>query len=149
MPISFMIPKKIRPRTDDGYFEVLAKAIFQVGFNWRIVERKWPDIRRAFHGFRLARVARMDTDEVDRILRDPRIRNGRKVLAIIEDAQRLQRLTAEYGSVRRYVVALRRRPYAERRKRLVRAFRGVGPTAAFVFLYTVSEPVPDWHRRLD
>ncbi len=145
-----MIPRKVRPRTDDAYFEVLAKAIFQSGFNWRIVERKWPDIRRAFRGFRLDRVARLTDDDVDRLLRDPGIiRNGRKVLSVIANAQQFRRLVGEYGSFRRFLSSIRKRPYAERRKVLVRMFRSVGPTAVFVFLYTVSEPVPHWHARND
>lgn len=145
-----LIPKKLRPSSDDGYLEILAKTIFQVGFNWDIVERKWLDIRRAFHGFRVHRVGNIDEQEFDALLKDSRvIRNSRKLNAIIRCAGIFLRLRTEHGSVKKYLRELRSLAYAERRKRLVKLLPGIGPTGVFVWLYTVSEPVPDWHARLD
>ena len=46
-----MPPKQIRPKSLADYLEVLSKIAFEAGLSWRVVEAKWEDIRRAFHGF--------------------------------------------------------------------------------------------------
>lgn len=148
MPHGHMIPKKFVPKSDDEYFEVLSKAVFQVGFNWRVVEKKWPAISKAFHGFAIERVARMSIDEVDELLKNKDIiRNGRKIMAVIANAQEFREIKKEHGSMKKFLRSLRSRPYSERRKILDKMFTSIGPTGVFVWLYTVNEPVPSWHRR--
>ncbi|MBI2984160.1 MAG: DNA-3-methyladenine glycosylase I [Candidatus Kerfeldbacteria bacterium] len=148
MPRGYLIPKKFTPRSNDEYFEVLAKAIFQVGFNWKIVERKWPDIHRAFHGFHLHRVAALTDNNIDRLLKDPAIiRNGRKITAIVDNAGLFLKLAAEHGSIKKYLHSLRHLSYRQRRKILVKQFKSIGPTGLFVWLYTVNEPVSSWPER--
>jgi len=148
MPHSIIIPKKFTPRSDREYFEILAKSIFQAGFNWHIVERKWPSITKAFLGFDLYRVSRMTDHDLDQLLKNPGvIRNGRKIQAIIENARKIRQLSKEHGSFRKFLSSNRTWKYPERRKFLVKQFASVGQTALFVFLYTVNEPVPHWHRR--
>lgn len=150
MPRSYMIPKKSTPKNDDGYFEVLSKTVFQVGFNWRVVENKWSAIAKAFHGFRIGRVAKIDVEEVDELLKNKEIiRNGRKVLATIANAKKFLEVKKEHGSFRKFLASIRKQPYAERRKILSKMFASIGPTGVFVFLYTVNEPVPHWHQRND
>ena len=46
--MDIIIPPKRKPNSDSGYFEILSKAVFQAGFSWKIVERKWVPIREAF-----------------------------------------------------------------------------------------------------
>ena len=83
------IPPKITPKDDNGYFEELTKAIFRAGFSWGVVRAKWGGFRTAFHGFDLARVADYNPDDVSRLAEDARIvRNRRKILATIENAER-------------------------------------------------------------
>ncbi len=150
MPRSYMIPKKFVPKSDNGYFEVLSKTVFQVGFNWRVVEKKWPDIHKAFHGFRIELVAKMDIDDVDALLKNKQIiRNGRKIMAVIANAQKFLEIKKKHAAVKKFLRSLRKKPYRERRKILSKMFAGIGPTGVFVFLYTVDEPVPHWHQRND
>jgi len=40
-----------RPKTDDAYLEKMAKTVFRSGFNWDVIEKKWPDFREAFEDF--------------------------------------------------------------------------------------------------
>jgi 3-methyladenine DNA glycosylase Tag len=39
------------PKDDASYFDFMSMAIFTAGLNWRLVEKKWPDFRKAFDGF--------------------------------------------------------------------------------------------------
>lgn len=144
----YEIPPRQVPESDSGYLEVLTKSIFQAGFCWQVIRDKWPGFRRAFDGFDVDTVAGYGARDVERLLADMGIvRNGRKIEATVQNARIAQRLIAEHGSIHAYLRSLDGLRYAERRRRLTRLFHHLGPTGAFVFLYTVGEEVPDWEQR--
>jgi len=89
--------------SDDRWLSGMAKAVFRAGFNWSVVENKWPDIEAAFDGFDPYRVASLSDDELDALMKDKRIiRQWRKLRAIRENAQYLIELAAEHGSAAKY-----------------------------------------------
>ena len=142
------IPPKVTPTTDSGYLEELTKAIFRAGFSWRVVRGKWDSFRRSFDGFEIDRVAGYGPDHLDRLFNDAGIvRNRRKILATIDNAQRMQTLIAEHGSFHSYLRSLDELDYYERVKVLTGEFVGLGRTGAFVFLHCVNEETPSWHKR--
>lgn len=145
---SYHIPARRRPKSDDGYFEILAQSVFQAGFSWEVVRRKWLNFRKAFHSFRVRRVARMTPRDVSRLLRDPGIiRNGEKLRAVIENARIFGTLQGEHGSFKAFIASIRKLPYAKRRAVLAKTFRWVGPTGAYHFFWCVGEDVPEWEDR--
>lgn len=76
----------------------MARAIFQAGFNWSVIDAKWPGFEEAFDGFDPGRVAFYHDGDIDRLLADRRIvRNGAKITAVLENALFLQSLQAETG----------------------------------------------------
>ncbi len=142
------IPPRVKPEDDNGYFEMLTKAVFRSGFSWAVIRQKWPDFQRALDRFDIHRIAAYDDGDIDRLLRDPGIvRNGRKIVATIDNARTFLRLIREHGSFESYLRSLDGAPYAQRREALVSEFRNLGPTGVFVFLYTVDEDVPSWEDR--
>jgi 3-methyladenine DNA glycosylase Tag len=144
----YEIPPRKKPQDDNGYLEQMTKAIFQAGFSWRVVENKWPNFQQAFAAFDIRQVAAFDERDLDRLARDKGIvRNGRKIAATIENARELERIVAEHGSVHAYLRSMDDWSYAQRRKELVKRFKGLGPTGVFVFLWCVDEEVPDWENR--
>jgi 3-methyladenine DNA glycosylase Tag len=66
-------PQRIEPTKLGDYLEVMAKAVFQSGISWRVVESKWPGIREAFQGFDAARVAAIQLLEVNELVTDTRV----------------------------------------------------------------------------
>jgi DNA-3-methyladenine glycosylase I len=83
-----MPPKQIRPKSNADYLDVISMIAFEAGLSWRVVEAKWYDIRRAFHGFDPERVARMTPRAVDKLLEDARlIRSRSKIEATILNAE--------------------------------------------------------------
>jgi 3-methyladenine DNA glycosylase Tag len=143
-----IIPPRRRPADDNGYFEMLAQAVFQAGFSWRVVRDKWPGFQRAFDGFDIEKVARYDFTDIERLLADPGIiRNGRKIEAVIANARVMQGLIAEHGSFYAYLRTLDHLPYEKRKRELARRFRWLGRTGVFCFLWCVDEEVPDWEDR--
>lgn len=142
------IPRRDKPRGDNGYFEQITKAIFRAGFSWRVVDNKWPSFQRAFDGFDIDRVAAYDEPDLDRLLADKGIvRNGRKIVATIDNARELQRIIAQHTSVHAYLRSMDDGSYAQRRAELSARFKGLGPTGVFTFLWSVNEKVPEWEDR--
>jgi len=41
--------------SDDRLLSEFSKRVFQAGFNWSVVENKWPGFEKAFRGFDIAR----------------------------------------------------------------------------------------------
>jgi 3-methyladenine DNA glycosylase Tag len=73
--------------------------VFQAGISWRVVDAKWPGITKAFHGFKVERVARMTDREIDALAKDERvIRSRPKIAAVVHNAGQIWRRTSRSGS---------------------------------------------------
>ena len=148
MSVGHEIPHRAKPDTDDGYLEQLTRAVFQSGFSWAVIRDKWPDFVQAFDGFSVDAVADYSDCDLERLLNNPGIvRNGRKIVATIENARTFQHLAETHGSFYNYLRSLDGLPYSEKRQVLIKHFRNLGPTGVFVFLWRVDEMVPSWEER--
>jgi 3-methyladenine DNA glycosylase Tag len=95
-------PEMLEAIGDDRWLAMMARCLFQAGFNWKVVEGKWPGFEAAFEGFDPARVAHYADAAMDRLLSDKGIvRNGAKIQAVIENAVFLTELASEQGSAAR------------------------------------------------
>jgi DNA-3-methyladenine glycosylase I len=75
-------------RGDRAIFERLCLEAFQSGLSWLTILRKRENFRAAFAGFDLAKVARFDEDDRQRLMADVGIvRNRAKINAAIVNAQ--------------------------------------------------------------
>ncbi|WP_172300374.1 DNA-3-methyladenine glycosylase I [Pseudoruegeria sp. HB172150] len=84
---------------DDRWLSRFTEMIFKSGFNWKVVEAKWPGFEEAFHGFDVGPCAMMDDEWLDALLQDTRIvRNGAKIQSVRDNAVMLQDLAAKYGT---------------------------------------------------
>ncbi len=138
-----MEPPQITARTVDDYLEQLSKGVFQAGISWRVVDAKWPQIRKAFHDFETERVARMTDRQVDALTKDERvIRSRPKIAAVVHNAREMLSLERERG-FRKYLQSFA--DYEPLAADLKKRFKFVGDSGAYHFLYAVRHPVPDWH----
>lgn len=88
---------------DDRWLSMMAKCLFQAGFHWKVIEAKWLGFETAFEGFDPSRVAFYGDEEIDRLISDKAIvRNGAKIMAVIENARFLTDLAAEHGSAAKF-----------------------------------------------
>lgn len=86
------------------WLDAMAKALFQAGFNWSVIDAKWPAFETAFEGFDVRRVAHYGDADIDRLLADKSIvRNGAKITAVIDNARLLSRLGDESGGASRHL----------------------------------------------
>lgn len=93
-----LTPRELAATPDDRWLSTMAMCLFQAGFNWKVIAAKWPGMEEAFDGFDPVRVAAYRDDDVDRLLSDTRIvRNGAKVMAVIDNAHFVNELVSEHG----------------------------------------------------
>src|SRR3546814_15195427 len=97
----------------------MTRRVFQAGFNWSVVDAKWPGFEVAFDGFDVNRCALMSDDDLDRLLSDPRVvRNGVKLRSVRENAAFLLYLGAEHGYAARLFAHWTSQPLARYSGRL-------------------------------
>ena len=136
-------PPQITPERLGDYLEVMSKSIFQTGISWKVVNNKWPGIRDAFRGFDATAVASLTEGEIASLATDPRIiRNRKKVDAIVDNARRLIELDEEHAGFLDYLRS--HGGFEPTVKDLRKNFRFLGDTGAFIFLYVVGQPVPEY-----
>ncbi|HWA63347.1 MAG TPA: DNA-3-methyladenine glycosylase I [Caulobacteraceae bacterium] len=88
---------------DDRWLAQMTKCVFQAGFNWKVIENKWPGFEAAFHGFDPPLNAAMSEEEFDAHLKDTRIiRNAQKVMSVRANAQFVVDLAREHGSAAKF-----------------------------------------------
>lgn len=125
----------LRRITDDRWLSGMARSLFQAGFNWKVVDNKWPDIEAAYDGFNPRAVAFQSDDDLDALVRDPRvIRQWRKLKAIRDNAHYVVDLAAEHGSASDYFAAFPDTEYVDLLDDLKRRGSFLGGTTAQYFL---------------
>ena len=87
-----LLPKtKSKPQlkklSSDRYLAEFTRKIFQSGFVWRVVDKKWPQFEEVFWEFDVERLLMMPDDMLERKASDPGIiRNFSKVKTVLENA---------------------------------------------------------------
>jgi len=130
------------PKELSGYLDAMARVMFQTGISWRVVDAKWPGIRDAFHGFEPARVVRLTTKDIDRLMGDTRvIRNRKKLEAIASNARRMLELEAEHKGFKRYLDTLG--DFEATKKEIHKQFAFMGDAGTWYFLWMVGRKRPE------
>lgn len=119
----------------------MSRAIFTAGLNWRMVENKWPDFRRAFDDFAPAKVSKFGQKDVNALMNDTKIvRNEKKIWATIENARTVLDLAKEHGSMKGYIGS-----FGKKEKLVLEDLQGrfkfMGPSTARMFLWMVGYPL--------
>jgi len=91
------------PKNDDEYFERMTKALFQGGLNWKMIDDKWPNFEKAFAGFSIPKVAKFGDKQIAKLMENQGIvRNERKIMSTIYNAQQSLVIEKEFGSFKDY-----------------------------------------------
>ena len=138
-----------RPKNDDGYFEQMSRSVFLAGLNWKVIEKKWPDIKRLFANFSIDAVAQFSDADIDRLLKDDgMIRSAKKISAVVANAQTMQKVEQEYGSFVKYLQAEKAKSEEALLKDLHKRFAFLGESTAVIFLFSVGEEMPETMKRM-
>ena len=91
---------------DDQLFERLVLEINQAGLSWITILKKADNFRKAYHGFKIEKVAKYGEKDRARLMEDSGIiRNRLKINAAIVNAQKILELRKEYGSFKGWLDA--------------------------------------------
>ncbi|MEM8839239.1 MAG: DNA-3-methyladenine glycosylase I [Pseudomonadota bacterium] len=118
---------------DDRWLSMMTKCIFQAGFSWKVIEKKWPGFEAAFDNFHVARCAFLNDEDFERLLSNKDIvRNGVKIRAVQENARFISEIAECHGSAAAYFTSFPSSAYVELLEALKkRGTRLGGSTAQF------------------
>ncbi|MFK7879638.1 DNA-3-methyladenine glycosylase I [Roseobacter sp.] len=89
--------------TDDRWLAAMSRAIFNAGFNWKVVEAMWPGFEVAFKRFDPGACSMMDDVWFDALISDKSIvRHGPKIRAVQENAVFVREESEKHGGFGRF-----------------------------------------------
>jgi DNA-3-methyladenine glycosylase I len=128
------------PRSDKEYFSLLSRAVFSAGLGPKVVESRWAEMDKAFHGFDPVKVRDMGEADIVRLLGDPGvIRNRRKIEAVIRNAAAFVETLEAHKSFQVYLDALGAGTDLDAAAQsLSETFTHLGRTSALFFLFSAG-----------
>lgn len=91
--------KKLAAIPDDRWLSIITKGVFRAGFNWKIIDNKWPAFEAAFHNFDPGACALLSDDDLDALCQNAAIvRNAAKIASVRHNAAFICELAKEHGS---------------------------------------------------
>jgi len=98
--------KKLGAVPDDRLLSTMTRCVFNAGFNWKVIEAKWPGFEAAFEGFDPGKLAFFGDEMLGRLASDERIvRNGAKIRATLENAAFVSETSREHGGFGKFLAA--------------------------------------------
>jgi len=132
-----------RPPNDNAYFENMTRVIFLAGLNWKMIDKKWPNFKKAFQDFSIDKVAKYGEEEIGRLMNDATIvRNQAKISATVSNAKQFLEMKKKHRSFAQYLESLdKSQNYKFVIKELGKKFSRIGPSSARIFLYSIGEDI--------
>ncbi len=89
---------------DNELFGRLILEINQAGLSWETILKKQDNFRKAYHGFKIKKIASYSEKDRERLMNDAGIiRNRLKINAAIENAKTVIQLQKDYGSFKNWI----------------------------------------------
>eukprot|EP00933_Yihiella_yeosuensis_P064723 TRINITY_DN68225_c0_g1_i1.p1 TRINITY_DN68225_c0_g1~~TRINITY_DN68225_c0_g1_i1.p1 ORF type:complete len:244 (-),score=41.50 TRINITY_DN68225_c0_g1_i1:431-1162(-) len=94
---------------DDKLFEMISLEGAQAGLSWDCILRKRDAYRKAFNGFKIAKVANFNKQKVDALVNSPGegsdviVRNRSKIESVVQNARLCLQVAKEHGSLCKYI----------------------------------------------
>ena len=124
---------------DDELFCRLVLEINQAGLSWETILKKESTFRKAYHNFKIKKVASYTEADRERLLADTGIiRNRLKVNAAIENAKSILLLQKEYGSFGKWLEHHHPKTKAEWVKLFKKTFKFTGGEIVNEFLLSIG-----------
>jgi len=132
-------PASIRKIQDNRWLSEASRAVFQAGFNWKVVDKKWPGIEALFHHFDLSYCRYLSDEALEELLkRDGMISHWKKTRSIPLNADFFWRLSEEHGGLGRYFAGWNSTNYADNLRALQKGGDRLGGKTAQVFLRRIG-----------
>ncbi|MCL6415756.1 DNA-3-methyladenine glycosylase I [Aestuariirhabdus sp. Z084] len=90
--------------TDNYYLSAIVRRVFRAGLKHSLVDSKWPAFEEALWGFKPQSLALLSEEQIDALMQNRAlIRHRGKLRTIPLNAQMVLDITAEHGSVGRFL----------------------------------------------
>lgn len=90
--------------TDDRILSIMTQCIFQAGFNWKVVEKKWPEFETVFNKLKPEILELLSAEDLEALAKDARIiRNMQKIITVPRNAQWINEIAKEHGSFAKFI----------------------------------------------
>ncbi|MEM7465731.1 MAG: DNA-3-methyladenine glycosylase I [Pseudomonadota bacterium] len=123
--------KKLQSISDDRWLSDMSRSVFQAGFNWRVVDNKWPDFETVFENFDLVHCAYLSDEDIEGLTNDKRvIRHLTKLQSVRANATYLLEQSSEHGGVGTFITQFGPERYAELLIELKKNASRMGGTSA-------------------
>ena len=89
----------LKQKSDDRYLAQMTQCVFNAGFHWEVIRKKWPQFEEAFHGFDIATLLSLSPEQWEAYVSDTRVvRNWQKIKTVWHNAQMIEEVAEEHGS---------------------------------------------------
>lgn len=103
------IQKIYKPKNDNEFLAQVSEIIFIAGFNYSVVKKRWPLMKKAFLNFNINKLSKFNEKNIDKLMKaEGMIRNRGKIQSIIDNAIICLKLREDYGSVLKWTVKLKK-----------------------------------------
>lgn len=152
-----LAPGQVADIPDDRILAAFTKKVFQSGFVWRVIEKKWPDFETVFFGFDVDKVLLMPDEMLEQKAADKRIvRNYKKVMTVRDNAIMIKDVAREHGSFAAFAAGFQGGDIVQLwqflKKRGARLGGNTGPyalRALGIDTFLLSQDVEDYFRKQD
>ncbi|WP_346837081.1 DNA-3-methyladenine glycosylase I [Microbulbifer sp. SAOS-129_SWC] len=125
----------LRRIADNLWLSEASKAVFQAGFNWKVVAGKWPRIEEIFRGFDLGYCRFLSDEALEESMRqEGMIRHWTKTRSIQRNADFFKQLSDAHGGLGNYFAGWDSENYADNLRALQKGGDRLGGRTAQVFL---------------
>ncbi|MFS1523580.1 DNA-3-methyladenine glycosylase I [Microbulbifer sp. 2304DJ12-6] len=129
------LPQYLMLIPNSQWLSAAAKAVFQAGFSWNVIEKKWPGIEPVFHGFDLSFCRYLSEEALDNLMHQKgMVRHWKKTRSIQKNADFFWHLSHTHGSLGNYFASWNAGNYVQNLKLLRRGGHRLGGKTAQVFL---------------
>ena len=98
----------------DRWLSEMTRCVFQAGFDWSLIDKKWKDFEKAFEGFDVNRWFLMSDDDVNQLAEAPNIvANIAKIRSVGANAVFLTNVSKSHGSAGAYFASWTPERYME------------------------------------
>ncbi|ESQ77763.1 DNA-3-methyladenine glycosylase I [Asticcacaulis sp. AC402] len=88
---------------EDRWLSQFTRCIFEAGFNWDLIEKRWPQFEDAFQGFDVTRWLFMSDEDLAELMQAPGlVANAMKIRSVAGNAQYLSDVAKSQGSAGAY-----------------------------------------------
>ena len=84
---------------DERWLSQMTRCIFEAGFNWDLIDKRWPQFEAAFEGFDITRWFFMSDDDLDDLLKAPGlVAHAQKIRSVGDNARFISDMDKSHGS---------------------------------------------------